>query len=325
MPTSAACSATASLTPSPRNATSTPVRRATLMMPRLLLGADPREDRRVRDGRGERVVVERARARAPVSTPSTSRPMSRQTLAATRAVVAGDDLDRDAERGELGDRRAGVGLRPVDEREEAGELEVALVGRRSGDRRPGAGAGGDGDDAGAVGEQPRRAPPARAVGHVDAAREDGLGRALRDQQLTPVGRVARRPTRAGARGRTAAARAARSAAAVGAASSGAASGAATARRRARCRRPARRRSSVASLQSSPSSSDVAARRAGRVERLVEGDRALGERAGLVGEQHLDVAEILDGHEPLDEHRLRASAREPRREADATRSPAGAAA
>ena len=43
--------------------------------------------------------------------------------------------------------------------------------------------------------------------------------------------------------------------------------------------------------------------AGRVERLVERDRALGERAGLVGEQHLDVAEVLDGHEPLDQHPL----------------------
>ena len=43
--------------------------------------------------------------------------------------------------------------------------------------------------------------------------------------------------------------------------------------------------------------------AGRVEGLVEGDGALGERAGLVGEQHLDVAEVLDGDEPLDEHPL----------------------
>ena len=31
--------------------------------------------------------------------------------------------------------------------------------------------------------------------------------------------------------------------------------------------------------------------------------AVGERAGLVGEQHVDVAEILDAHEPLDEHLL----------------------
>ena len=38
-----------------------------------------------------------------------------------------------------------------------------------------------------------------------------------------------------------------------------------------------------------------------VERLGEGDVPFGQRAGLVGEQHLDVAEVLDADEALDDH------------------------
>ena len=43
--------------------------------------------------------------------------------------------------------------------------------------------------------------------------------------------------------------------------------------------------------------------AGWINRLREADVAIGEGPGLVGEQHVDVAEILDAHEPLDEHLL----------------------
>ena len=43
--------------------------------------------------------------------------------------------------------------------------------------------------------------------------------------------------------------------------------------------------------------------AGGVECLLELDPPFGERAGLVREQHLDVAEVLDRDEPLDDHRL----------------------
>ena len=83
MPTSAACSATASLTPSPRNATSTPVRRATLMMRDFWSGltrantvvcgiaaARASSSSRVELGAGEDAVDRRARGR-------------RHTLAAT--------------------------------------------------------------------------------------------------------------------------------------------------------------------------------------------------------------------------------------------------
>ena len=76
--------------------------------------------------------------------------------------------------------------------EEAGELQVALVAGVA-DRAPGAGRDGDGDDAGAVGEEPLQ----RRVGSrrdVDAAGEDRLGRALGDQRRRAVG-APRRATR----------------------------------------------------------------------------------------------------------------------------------
>ena len=41
-----------------------------------------------------------------------------------------------------------------------------------------------------------------------------------------------------------------------------------------------------------------------IDRPLEADVAVGQGAGLVGEQHVDVAEVLDAHQPLDEHLLR---------------------
>jgi hypothetical protein len=58
------------------------------------------------------------------------------------------------------------------------------------------------------------------------------------------------------------------------------------------------------------------RLAGRVQGLVEGDRSLGEGAGLVGEQHLDVAEIFDGDQPFDQHPAAGQLARPGRQADA---------
>ena len=49
--------------------------------------------------------------------------------------------------------------------------------------------------------------------------------------------------------------------------------------------------------------DVGAVVAGGGDRSFEADVAVGEGAGLVGEQHVDVAEIFDAYEPLDEHLL----------------------
>ena len=186
MPTSAACSATASLTPSPRNATSTPRAARELDQPRLLLGPDPGEDRRARDRGGERVVVERVELGAGQRRRRPSRPMSRQTLPATVPLSPVMIFTSMPSASQLGDRGAGVGLRPVDEREEAGEAQVALVGRRRVASSP---------VAGAVATATTRAPSANSrssvacasAGDVAAAREHRLGRALRDRA------VARRP------------------------------------------------------------------------------------------------------------------------------------
>ena len=69
------------------------------------------------------------------------------------AAVTSDDLDGNATLVELGDRRAGIGLGPVDEREEAGEVQVPFVGSPRLDE-PGRLTCGDGDDPGTVGEEP---------------------------------------------------------------------------------------------------------------------------------------------------------------------------
>ena len=122
---------------------------------RLLVGADAREHRRVGDRRGQRLVVEPRRAPAPVRTPSTVDAEVAADLGGDGAVVAGDHLHRDAELGELGDRRAGIGLGPVDEGQKAGQPQVVLVAQRERGRL----AGGDGHDPRAVGEQLPRAPP----------------------------------------------------------------------------------------------------------------------------------------------------------------------
>ena len=120
------------------------------------------------------------------------------------------------------------------------------------------------------------------------------GAPLRDQRRAPSRVVERRPTRAGARGRTAAVRDARAPRAPSAVSDrGPRPAPQSARSSAfpptgppcvdaspRCRRAragARRRSRR------PAASSASWKR----------DRALGQRAGLVGEEHLDVAEVLD--------------------------------
>ena len=69
-------------------------------MPRLLLRADPGEDRR-RPRRRRRARRRPAPSMsAPVSVPPTGRPRSRADLLGDARVVAGDDLDRDAELGQ---------------------------------------------------------------------------------------------------------------------------------------------------------------------------------------------------------------------------------
>ena len=61
--------------------------------------------------------------------------------------------------------------------------------------------------------------------------------------------------------------------------------------------------------------DVLVRLARAVERLRERDLTLGQGAGLVGEQDLDVAEVLDRDQALDDHALLGQPAGARREAD----------
>ena len=82
IPTSAACSATASLTPSPRNATSTPDRRAILMMRDFCSGLT-RANTVVCSMAEASVSSSRVSSSWPPTTPSTARPMSLHTLVAT--------------------------------------------------------------------------------------------------------------------------------------------------------------------------------------------------------------------------------------------------
>ena len=49
--------------------------------------------------------------------------------------------------------------------------------------------------------------------------------------------------------------------------------------------------------------EVVPDRAGGADRLAVADLALGQRAGLVGEQDVGIAEVFDRDEPLDQHRL----------------------
>ena len=95
------------------------------------------------------------------------------------AVVSGDDLDRDAETVEAGERLLDVGFGRVGEGEEAVEGEVVLVvGVEAVARER---AAGDGNDARAGGEEPVEGR-LRLGGHGRAAGEDGFGGALGDQQ-----------------------------------------------------------------------------------------------------------------------------------------------
>ena len=89
-------------------------------------------------------------------------------------------------------------------------------------------------------------------------------------------------------------------------------GAATAPDRARCRRPARPSVHGRFVAHQPEAQRLGsmADRRRRVPRLKR-DATLGQGARLVGEQHLDVAEVLDAHQPLDQHlALRPAAGEP---------------
>ena len=200
MPTSAWCSATASLTPSPRNATSAPVAPRHLDDPRLLIGTHPGEHTRRRIARAEHVVVHARRCSAPVSTIPASTPICRQTVAATVPLSPVMIFTSIPELVQPRDGRAGVELRPVDEGQKPDQLEIAFV-RPAGASRQAHRASRPPRHAHRSRRGPRasaRPPRGSAVQRASTA----LGRALGDQQ--PAVRARRRaPTPAAVRGRTA--------------------------------------------------------------------------------------------------------------------------
>ena len=152
IPTSASWRATASLTPSPRKPTVEPIGSLGLDEPRLLLRGHACEDRRVRQRGRELRVVELIELGAG------ERPVDREAdvgadLLRDAVVVAGDDLHLHVQASEAVERVAGVGLRAIDEGEEAREVEVVLVVGGQGYAAVG-GARRDRDHAAAGGELP---------------------------------------------------------------------------------------------------------------------------------------------------------------------------
>ena len=107
---------------------------------RLRLRADPGEDRRRSRSPTPSSSSVIASTWAPVERAEHVQPEVGAHLGRDLRAVARDDLHEDAEAIEAGQRLGRVGLRPVDEHEEAHELEVLLVG--VGDRRSARGRGG---------------------------------------------------------------------------------------------------------------------------------------------------------------------------------------
>ena len=183
MPTSAACSARASLTPSPRKPTPPPRCRCNADDARLVLGADPGEDRRRRDRVGERLVVECVDVCAGECLGVVQSEVLTD-LEGDRRVVARDDLDGDAQCVKSRERRCGVRLRWIEEHQQPIEPQVVLV-RRRGRARAGGLAAGHRDHAVSGGELLREGL-GHGGRHRDASGEHVLGRAFRHEQQTAV-------------------------------------------------------------------------------------------------------------------------------------------
>ena len=239
--------------------------------------------------------------------------MSRQTFAATAPLspVMILTVDAEARRARAIDG-AGVGLRPVDEgrgsrraagrarRPRVGAVEAAGAARvaTATTRAPSREEALEGRARSAAG-RPRsaRAPPPGAPLVTSSAAAVRRGRDDRGQlALVVEGQEPESLVGVGARPATAAAARAASASHEREVERVAARPGPLGRSSPRCTRsPSSERPRGRPRRPGPSAS-------------VERDRALGQRAGLVGEQHLDVAEVLDRHQPLDEHALAARAR-----------------
>ena len=269
--------------------------------PRLLIGADPGEHRRGQDRRLELVVVEGLDLRAAAHARAFESDV-RAHLGCHQAVVPGDDLHLHAQPLELGDGGAGVCLRTVGEGQEPDQRQP-LFGRGGERLHVTCRAGGHGHHPGSFVEQCLQRWPG-AVRNVHAPLQNYLGCSLGDQEWLARGildqhgdqlaLVVERKhalshiadgrggdltshTRPGGRPQRLVQRVAPDRALVG-------------DRRFVAHQPEQQRA-VTLLPVS-------------VESPLEGDRPLGEGAGLVGEEDLDVAQVLDGDQPLDQHLLR---------------------
>ena len=233
----------------------------------------------------------------PVTTVPGSRPTSPQRCAATWPLSPVTILTVISSRASRASESLDAGLDRVGEAEESLEREVVLVVFAevvAGER-----AARDGDDARARGEEPVEDRLCLG-GHGRAAGEDGFRGALGDQQpsllrvdedrgqlpLVVEGQAVERR---------------RDVVAVGGLRRG----------------PERAVELVAGLVAAGQAehADVVVRLARAVERLRERDLTLGQGAGLVREQHLDVAEILDRDQALDDHALLGQPAGARRQAD----------
>ena len=268
--------------------------------PRLLIGADPSEYRRRQDRRFELVVVERPDLGAAEHTRAVD-PDIGTHLRRHQAVVPCDDLHLYAELFELGDRGAGVGLRAVGECQEPDQCQPVLVFGAECLHTLGR-AGGHGHDPGPIGEQCFQCCPS-TVRDVRAPVQHYLGGALgdekrlargiphqhRDQLALVVERKHALPLIASCRGGDLPA-----------------SSCSSGRPQGLVQRVSPDRSLVSHRRFVAHESEqqraIALLPVG-AESPLEGDHPLGEGAGFVGEENLDVAQVLDGDQPLHQHLL----------------------
>ena len=131
MPMSAACSARASLTPSPMNPTAPPLSRSSRMIRAFCSGRHAGEDARLPCGGGQLRIGHGLHGGA-AERPAGEHAEFVTDLFGDPGVVAGGDLDRDAERLELVKGGPCIGFGPVQEDEEPGKDQILLVGAASG-------------------------------------------------------------------------------------------------------------------------------------------------------------------------------------------------
>ena len=257
-------------------------------------GRDAGEDRRLAAAPRRSASSSIAASSAPVTTPAGLSPSSAQTVRGHLAVVAGHDLHRDAEAGEARERLACVGFRRVGEAEEAREARARCSSAVSERRSSVTGAAGDGDDAVPARRTGRRARPAPPAGTAVQRASTVSGAPLAISLPSgwrlgeDRGELALVVERAGGEDRPRASVALRRCPVLAQSAWSSAL-------------PPTRLVSHASLQTEPEQTALVGlalpRRAARETR----SRPSVSVPGLVGEEHVDVAEVLDADEPLDDH------------------------